>query len=196
MKKSKSIPTLPNTPATITAEQLAGLSNLTKRRLYQLADEHKIPQPVNGCFPMLETITFLFSYYQRDGQDLQRERLLKIAAERKLREHELALTDGTLIDRAEAERTMSAAMKKYHGLVRSRLERRDIKTIADFHAALGLSDSDKSALHGFHLDLARKTVDGIEDDCAAIGRGEEPAQEATAPQSHAPTPAAVTPAVK
>src|ERR1035441_1872318 len=89
MKKSKSITTSP-TAATISAEQLAGLCNLTKRRLYQLADENKIPQPVNGDFPMLATITALFGYYQRDGESLQREKMLKTSAERKLRAHELA----------------------------------------------------------------------------------------------------------
>ena len=104
MRKSKSIPILPNAPATISAEQLAGLSNLTKRRLYQLADEHKIPQPTNGCFPMLETLTALFSYYQRDGADLQREKLLKTAAERKLREHELALVEGKHLKKSDVER--------------------------------------------------------------------------------------------
>jgi len=177
MKKTKSIPILPNAPAIITAEQLAGLSNLTKRRLYQLADEHKIPQPTNGCFPMLETITAMFSFYQRDGQDLQREKLLKTAAERKLREHELALTDGTLMSVVIAQNTISAALKRYNGIVRTELERLDIKTITDFHESLGLSDEHKAVLHSFHLDLARATITKVEDVCELIGRGELPAVE-------------------
>jgi hypothetical protein len=185
MKASKSKPVLPKAPATITAEQLAGLCNLTKRRLYQLADEHKIPQPVNGRFPMLETITFLFSYYQRDGQDLQREKLLKTAAERKLREHELALTDGTLMSVVIAQNTISAAVQAYHRLVKTQLEHLDIKAITDFHTSLGLSEEHKAALHDFHVDIARKTIGKIEDDCAAYGRGEKPAQveSATSPAS-------------
>jgi hypothetical protein len=176
MKKPKSMPALPNAPATITAEQLAGLCNLTKRRLYQLADEHKIPQPTNGCFPMLETITAMFSYYQRDGADLQREKLLKTAAERKLRELELGVSEGKLTNARIAQQTMNAALKKYHGIVRTQLEKLDIKDIQDFHASLGLSDEQKAALHGFHLQLARATIDKVEDVCEAIGRGEEPVQ--------------------
>ena len=174
MKKTKSIPPLPGAPATITAEQLAGLSNLTKRRLYQLADEHKIPQPTNGCFPMLETITAMFSYYQRDGADLQREKLLKCTAERKLREHELGVEDGRLMDRAVAQNTISAALKRYHSIVRTRLESLEIKSITDYHTALGLSDEHKASLREFHTDLARETVAKVEDVCAIISRGETP----------------------
>ena len=176
MKKTKSTPTLPNAPATITAEQLAGLCNLTKRRLYQLADEHKIPQPVNGCFPMLETLTAMFAYYQRDGADLQREKLLKTAAERKLRELELGQLDGRLCDARIAQNTISAALKKYHGLVKAQLERLEVQAITDFHTSLNLTEEQKAALHEFHVSLAQKTIGKIEDDCAAYGRGEAPAQ--------------------
>jgi hypothetical protein len=167
---------LPNAPATITAEQLAGLSNLTKRRLYQLADEHKIPQPTNGCFPMLETITAMFAYHQRDGADLQREKLLKCTAERKLREQELSIAEGKLTNAKIAQQTISAALRRYHSIVRAQLERLDIKAIGDYHTSLGLTEDQCSALHGFHLELARATMGRIEDVCELIGRGELPAQ--------------------
>jgi hypothetical protein len=107
MKKPPSKPTLPNAPASISAEQLAGLCNLTKRRLYQLADDHKLPQPVNGQFPMLAAITALFAYYQRDGESLQREKMLKTTAERKLREHELAMTEGKYLKKSDVERDVA-----------------------------------------------------------------------------------------
>jgi tRNA-dihydrouridine synthase len=63
------------TIATIQADQLAGLCNLSRRRLYQLAEEKKIPAASNGKFPMLETIRALFSYYQADGKNLAHQRL-------------------------------------------------------------------------------------------------------------------------
>jgi phage terminase Nu1 subunit (DNA packaging protein) len=62
MKRTKSIPT--PAPALITAEQLAALTDLTKRRLYQLAEERKIPPAENGRFPLLETIRALLRHYR------------------------------------------------------------------------------------------------------------------------------------
>jgi hypothetical protein len=177
MKKTKTAPTPPAPrPAEISAEQLAGLSNLTKRRLYQLADEHKIPQPTNGMFPMLATISALFSFYQRDGADLAREKLLKTSAERRIKERELAALEGTIMNAAVARATIAAALKRYHNIVRTQLERLDIKAVTDFHAALGLSDEQQAALHAFHLELARATTDKIEETCELIGRGDLPAQ--------------------
>ncbi len=159
------------------AHAAKSIGNLTKRRLYQLADEHKIPQPTNGCFPMLETITAMFSYYQRDGADLQRERLLKTAADRKLRELELGVADEKLMSRKIAENTISAALKQQHGIVRAELERTELKAIAAFHESLGLSDANRAALREFHTDLARQTVDAVETAYQAVARGEAPAQE-------------------
>lgn len=72
----------PQPPATITAEQLANLAGLTKRRLYQLAEEKKIPPADNGRFPMVEAIRQLFLFFQRDGEQLSREKLLRATAER------------------------------------------------------------------------------------------------------------------
>ena len=109
-------------PANITAEQLTGLCNLTTRRLYQLADENKIPQSANGQWPMLATITALFAYYQRDGEQLSREKLLKTTAERRLREHELAKTEGKFLPLAEVAQACAAIGKTINGVINNRLE--------------------------------------------------------------------------
>jgi hypothetical protein len=61
-------PTAPP-PATITAEQLAGLAGTTRQQILALADEKIIPAAVAGRFPMLESITALFRYYQRATAD-------------------------------------------------------------------------------------------------------------------------------
>jgi hypothetical protein len=161
---------------TISAGGLAELSNLTARRIYQLAEEKRIPPAVRGRFPTRDAVRRRFEFYQRDGETLQREKMLKTAAERKLREHELSLTDGTLMEVAVAQRTISAALKKYHGIVRTELERLEPKAIGDYHTSLGLSDENKSALQAFHIGLARQTIDKIEETCALIAEGKEPAQ--------------------
>ena len=119
MKKSKSIPT--PQPATITAEQLAALSGLTRRRLYQLADENRIPQPTDGKFPMLETITALFTWFQRDGADLQREKLLKVTAERQLKELELAKIQGKFLPKEEVGRACAGVGLKIRAVLTRKL---------------------------------------------------------------------------
>ena len=174
MKKTKSIPTLPNAPATITAEQLAGLCNLTKRRLYQLADEHKIPQPTNGNFPMLETITAMFAYYQRDGADLAREKLLKTAVERKLREHELATIEGKLVDAKVAQMAVTGAVMAHHSIVKKQMDHDFARLVLE--RLEGLDESTKQKIHDAVAEVVQGIVAEIESDCERFGRGEAPAQ--------------------
>ena len=73
-------------PETITLHQLATLANLTPRRIGQLGDEGKIPKADNGKLPMVPAIQALFAYYQRDAEQMSREKLLKTAAERRMAE--------------------------------------------------------------------------------------------------------------
>jgi len=119
MKKTKSMPT--PQPATISGEQLAGLCNLTKRRLYQLAEEQKIPPAENGNFPMLTTIRRLFEFYQRDGETLQREKMLKTTAERKLREHELAKIQGKYLPKEDVVRAAAGIGLKIRAVLTRKL---------------------------------------------------------------------------
>lgn len=96
--------TTPNTtPATIAADQLAGLCNLTRRRIYQIAEEGKIPPADNGKFPMLETITALFAYYQADDKSKNRQRLE--AAQAQLAELKLKREKRLVVPLVEVERT-------------------------------------------------------------------------------------------
>ena len=91
-----------NTPAVIAADQLAGLCNLTRRRLYQLAEEKKIPPADNGKYPMLETITALFAYYQTDEKNKNRQRLE--AAQAQLAELKLKREKKLVVPVADVER--------------------------------------------------------------------------------------------
>lgn len=88
-------------PANITTKQLESLSNLGERRLRQLAQEGKLPSPVGGNWPMIETIRRLFHLYQESGPEMSREKLLKMAAQRKLAELEVARVTGLFVPRAE-----------------------------------------------------------------------------------------------
>ena len=94
----------------IAAEQLAALANLTKRRLYQLAEEGKIPPATNGQFPMLASIKALFNFYQRDGEEIQKEKLKKLTAERQRLELKLSKEQGRLVETDEAVRQSAEAM--------------------------------------------------------------------------------------
>jgi len=96
-KNTPDTPTPAPAAAMIAADRLAELCNLTPRRLYQLAETGKIPPASNGQFPMLASITALFSYYQADGVEIQREKLAKLTAERKITELKLALEEGESI---------------------------------------------------------------------------------------------------
>jgi hypothetical protein len=49
---------------------------------------------------MLATITALFNFYQRDGEEIQKERLAKLTAERKMTELDLAQAEGAAIPTA------------------------------------------------------------------------------------------------
>jgi hypothetical protein len=51
-----------------------------------LAEEGKLPAPNNGCFPMLATIQQLFLWFQRDSENLTKEKLRLATAARKLAE--------------------------------------------------------------------------------------------------------------
>jgi hypothetical protein len=73
---------------------------------------------------MLATITALFAYYQRDGESLQREKMLKTTAERKLREHELAITEGKFLNRNDVTRRVVGIGKILNAGLDNRLELR------------------------------------------------------------------------
>ena len=87
-------------PATITTAQLEHICNLTERRLRQLAQDGKIPQPTGGRWPMVETIQRLFGFYQQHGPELSAEKLRKLRAERRMKEMQADKEAGRLLDRS------------------------------------------------------------------------------------------------
>lgn len=73
-------------PATINSTALENLSGITERRLRQLADAGKIPQPKDGLWPTAETIRGLVTHYRttRTGAPIESAKLAKLEAETKL----------------------------------------------------------------------------------------------------------------
>jgi hypothetical protein len=113
----------PEPAATIHAEQLAGLCNLSKRRLYQLAEQNKIPAADNGKFPMLETIKSLFHYYQSDNESLLAVKIQKLQAEAELAEIQLARARGKLLPAEDVRRHFEAVLIALRsGILASNLE--------------------------------------------------------------------------
>lgn len=120
---------------TITAAELAELSNLSQRRIYQLVEEKRLPPAVKGRFPLQASVRQLFQFYQRDGETLQREKMLKTAAERKLREHELAMTEGQYLKKSDVERDAVGAGRVLNAGLDNWLELRlRVKALEKFHA--------------------------------------------------------------
>ena len=143
--------------ATISAEQLAALCNLTTRRLYQLADENKIPQPTNGHWPMLATITALFAYYQRDGEQLSKEKLLKTSAERRLREHELGVIQGKFLPLANVQQACVSIGKTLNAGLNRQLEIRLRVTTAERFKATELTAAQTAAAIEVICAIGRET---------------------------------------
>ncbi len=144
-------------PATITADQLAYLSTLTTRRLYQLAEEKKIPPADNGRFPMVETIRQLFLWFQRDGEALSREKLRLATATRKLAE-------------MKAEESEAAQRKRWilatdHMRMISAIVQKMEQAPGKIRSEAGLSDSQTAVVQRV-LDAARSEA---ADEVSAMG---------------------------
>jgi len=110
-------------PETITVNQLATLANLTPRRIRQLGEEGKIPKAENARLPMVQAIRELFQFYQRDSVSIEREKLLKTAAQRRLIEHALARTEGQYMLCTEVARDASDAGARIRTVLIQRLTR-------------------------------------------------------------------------
>lgn len=79
-------------PETISSAQLEALSGLTERRLRQLADADKIPQPTGGRWKAVESVRALIAHYRTrtTPDEVEQAKLEKLQTETRL----LALTEG------------------------------------------------------------------------------------------------------
>jgi hypothetical protein len=150
-------------PETITVNQLATLANLTPRRIRQLGDEGKIAKAENARLPMVESIKLLFQFYQRDSVTLEREKMLKVCVERKLRECQLATLEGTLCDAKVAQLAVTAAVMVFHAVVKTRMDLDFARLVLE--RLEGLDETARQKVHDAVSEVARSVVAAIEGDC-------------------------------
>ena len=86
----------------ITAEDLGKLFSLTTRRIQQLAAEGALPRAVKGRWETVAAIMAMGKWFQRDGDEMKREKLQKLKAERELKQEELAERRGETMPVATA----------------------------------------------------------------------------------------------
>lgn len=143
MRKPKS------SPNTITAGSLAELTGLTERRINQLADEQKILRDESGQFPTAETLKRLFAYFRQDGQgssEYEREKLLLLAARRKLSEAELKEKDELWMLRADHHAAMLMIARTGWPQIRRHVEDTLPRTLDAQCRELSISDDHRQTL--------------------------------------------------
>lgn len=97
-------------PEIIHAGRLATLCNLSSRRLYQLAEQKKIPSPTDGNFSTAETITALFAFYQRGDGGLTDAKTRLANEQTELTEIKKLHLAGELVFRSDVQRLWDAAI--------------------------------------------------------------------------------------
>ena len=146
----------------ITVAELAALSNLSRRRIYQLVQEKRLPPAEKGFFP-LAAVRQLFEFYQRPAETLQREKMLKTTIERKLREHELGVMENKLCDVKVAQLAVTAVAMKYHAIVKARMDLDFARLVLE--RLEGLDETARQKVHDAVSEVARSVVAAIEGDC-------------------------------
>ena len=95
-----------NKTDTITIKDLAAVSGYTSRRLRQLVTESKLPAIEGGELPTTETLRRLFDHVRKDSEELKAERLLKIRAEREIRQIQSQTAAGKFSSRETFDQTL------------------------------------------------------------------------------------------
>lgn len=80
-------------PKTVSLETLAGWSDFSERHLRDLSDSGKLP-PIERGEISLQAIPALFKYLRRDSEELVREKLKKVIADRRISEVEARVAEG------------------------------------------------------------------------------------------------------
>ena len=112
----------------------------------------------------MESIKLLFQCYQCAGADLQRERLMKTNAERKLRERQLATLEGTLVEARVAQRAVTRAVMAHHAIVKHQMDREFGRLVLE--RLPDLDELTRQKVADAVCSVARSVVSAIEEDCA------------------------------
>jgi hypothetical protein len=131
----------PSDGAQISVKELAALANnLTPQRIYQLVSEGHLPPLADGLLPRDASIRALFKFYQRDSEELKRERLLHVTACRKAKEIELAQMEGKLISYDHARTVAISFVRDLKTLIRREIEKAGPARRREKLSELGVSD--------------------------------------------------------
>jgi hypothetical protein len=141
--------------STIILSEFAVISNLTPRHIRRLGDEGKLPKVSRGKLPWPQVATKLFEHYQKVPEEMAAERLALVKANRVTKELELAVAQGKYVLREVANCTVAKFAIEYHGITKK-------------HVAMQTG-----------IDVEKKIMIGISDECARLARGEEPFPEPT-----------------
>jgi phage terminase Nu1 subunit (DNA packaging protein) len=99
------------THVSITARELASLTGLTERRLYQLSESGVIPKPKDGQWPRVETLRAMFAHYRQGGErkdDLREAQTRQANANAKRIELQNLTESEEWVRMAEVERLLTA----------------------------------------------------------------------------------------
>ncbi len=149
----------------IKVNELASLSNLTPRRVRQLAEEGKIPKITRGKLPMPGAVVALFAHYQKVSEEMTGQRLKLLSATRETRELELDQAKGKFIERAAARAVVEGALRKYHGFVKAELENSGPQRRQKKLAELGADAGAVGVFHEFDVIDSQAVIDRIEARC-------------------------------
>jgi hypothetical protein len=132
------------TDSLIAVNDLSQMVGLTPRRLRQLATEQKIPGGGRDGWPLATNIKALFDLQRTQPAEYHRERTLKLAAQRRRLELQLAREQGDVIPRAD----IAGAIIRALGQVRPILEAR---LINEYPAAVAGLDVPQARVYGRRL---------------------------------------------
>lgn len=128
----------------VTCDVVAGLCNLSPRRIQQLADEGHIPRPVRDHYPLWSSIQGYIKFLQsrvggkKGSSDEQAERTRLTAAKADLAELEHARRTGEL---------MLTEVVRRQDFTIARVLRNNLQSIADRVATMAAAESDPAKVH-------------------------------------------------
>lgn len=129
---------------TVTCDVVAGLCNLSVRRIQQLADEGYIPRPARDQYPLWSTVQGYIKFLQsriggkKGSSDEQAERTRLTAAKADLAELERERRIGEL---------MLTEVVRRQDFTIARVLRNNLQSIADRVATMAAAESDPAKVH-------------------------------------------------
>jgi hypothetical protein len=150
----------------ISVDELAALSSLSARRIYQLSKEGKLPKIVSAQLPTVESLRMLFQHSFRESEQTRRERLALLKVTRKSAELEFKKEQKKVIERDIARNTIISFAKTYHAFVKAALESESPNALRDKLIELKIDEQKIGIIYALSLEIGRDKISRIESECA------------------------------